>query len=62
VIGVLHEIGMSTIQVDSPCGTMFLMGMLQSVDRDLAITWPTRLAVRGVEALQRRLSFRPAQE
>jgi len=62
VIGVLHEIGVSTIQVDLPCGTMHLMGMLQIVDRDLALTWPTRLAVRAVEALQRWLSFRPAQE
>jgi arginine deiminase len=43
----------STIQVDLPYGTMHLMGMLRIVDRDLAIAWPTRLAVRAVEALQR---------
>src|SRR5262249_14878600 len=53
VTAVLHEMGVSTIQVDLPYGTMHLMGMLRIVDRDLAIAWPTRLAVRAVEALQR---------
>ena len=60
--GVLHEIGVSTIQVDLPCDTMFLMDMLQIVDRDLAIAWPACLAVRVVEALRRWPSFRPARE
>jgi N-dimethylarginine dimethylaminohydrolase len=53
VSAVLREMGVSTIQVDLPYGTMHLMGMLRIVDRDLAIAWPTRLAVRGVEALRR---------
>jgi len=41
---------------------MHLMGMLQIVDRDLAIAWPACLAVRVVEALRRWPSFRPARE
>jgi N-dimethylarginine dimethylaminohydrolase len=53
VAAVLHEMGVSIIQADLPYGTMHLMGMLRIVDRDLAIAWPTRLAVRAVEALQR---------
>ncbi len=51
---VLGEIGVTAIAVDLPYGTMHLMGMLRIVDRDLAIAWPTRLAVRAVEALQQR--------
>jgi len=54
VSAVLHEMGVSTIQIDLPYGTMHLMGMLRIVDRDLAIAWPTRLAHRGVEALRGR--------
>jgi arginine deiminase len=50
---VLHEMGVNAIRVDLPYGTMHLMGMLRIVDRDLAIAWPTRLAVRAVEVLQR---------
>jgi N-dimethylarginine dimethylaminohydrolase len=53
VSGVLYEMGVSAIQADLPYGTMHLMGMLRIVDHDLAIAWPTRLAVRAVEALQR---------
>lgn len=53
VAGALHAMGVSTTQVDLPYGTMHLMGMLRIVDRDLAIAWPTRLAVRAVEALER---------
>ena len=33
--------------VDLPWGAMHLMGMLRIADRDLAIAWPGRLAVRG---------------
>jgi arginine deiminase len=54
VAAVLHEMGVSVVQVDLPFGTMHLMGMLRIVDRDLAIGWPTRLAQRGVEALRDR--------
>lgn len=51
---ILGEQGVEVIQVDLPYGTMHLMGMLRIVDRDLAIAWPTRLAVRAVEALRAR--------
>jgi N-dimethylarginine dimethylaminohydrolase len=54
VAAALQQMGITTIQVDLPYGTMHLMGMLRIVDRDLAIAWPTRLAVRAVEALRRR--------
>lgn len=50
----LATMGVQVVQVDMPFGTMHLMGMLRIVDRDLAIAWPTRLAVRGVEALRAR--------
>jgi N-dimethylarginine dimethylaminohydrolase len=33
---------------------MHLMSMLRIADRDLAVAWPGRLAVRAVEALQSR--------
>jgi N-dimethylarginine dimethylaminohydrolase len=52
VATALHAMGVETAQVDLPYGTMHLMGMLRIVDRDLAIAWPTRLAVRAVEALR----------
>ncbi len=50
---VLDEIGVDTLAVDMPYGTMHLMGMLRFADRDLAIAWPRRtphvavLALRG---------------
>lgn len=54
VAAVLRDMGVEAIAVDLPYGTMHLMGMLRIVDRDLAIAWPTRLAVRAVEALRHR--------
>jgi arginine deiminase len=54
VRATLAEQGVEAVQVDLPYGTMHLMGMLRIVDRDLAIAWPTRLAVRAVEALRAR--------
>jgi len=54
VADTLNEMGIETIVVDLPFGTMHLMGMLRLADRDLAIAWPTRFAYRGVEALKRR--------
>lgn len=54
VAGALGDMGVEVVQVDLPFGTMHLMGMLRIVDRDLAIAWPTRLAVRAVEALRLR--------
>jgi N-dimethylarginine dimethylaminohydrolase len=54
VAAVLREMGVATILVDLPFGTMHLMGMLRIVDHDLAIAWPMRLAHRGVDALRER--------
>lgn len=54
VTAALQIQGVTVVQVDLPYGTMHLMGMLRIVDRDLAIAWPTRLAVRAVEALRAR--------
>lgn len=54
VAGVLREMGVAAIAVDLPFGSMHLMGMLRIVDRDLAIAWHRRLAIRAVEALRQR--------
>ncbi len=54
VAAVLADMGVAALQVDLPYGTMHLMGMLRIVDRDLAVAWPGRLALRGVEALRER--------
>jgi N-dimethylarginine dimethylaminohydrolase len=54
VAATLAEIGVETIVVDMPWGTMHLMGMLRIPDRDVAIAWPGRLAVTAVEALRAR--------
>jgi arginine deiminase len=54
VAAALGEMGVAAIQVDLPWGAMHLMGMLRIADRDLAIAWPGRLAIRGVEALRSR--------
>lgn len=50
----LQEMGVNVIQVDLPFGTMHLMGMVRIVAKDLALVWPKRLAIRGVEALRER--------
>jgi arginine deiminase len=54
ITGVLAEMGVDTIVVDLPVGTMHLMGTLRIVDRDLALIWPYRFAHRGLEALRER--------
>jgi N-dimethylarginine dimethylaminohydrolase len=54
VATVLREMGVETIAVDLPFGSMHLMGMLRIVDRNLAIGWPGRLAHRAVDALRER--------
>jgi arginine deiminase len=54
VAATLREMGVETIVVDMPWGTMHLMGMLRIPDRELAIAWPGRLAVTAVEALRAR--------
>ncbi len=50
----LHEMGVETLTVDLPYGSMHLMGVLRFLDRDLAIAWPGRLGVAAVHALQNR--------
>jgi len=52
--GILAEIGVGTIAVDLPYGTMHLMGMLRIVDKDLAIGWPRRTPYACVTALRAR--------
>lgn len=54
ITSVLNDMGVETIVVDMPFGTMHLMGMLRIVDHNLAIAWPTRLVHRAVEALRYR--------
>jgi len=50
----LEEMGVETIPVDMPFGTMHLMGMLRFADRDLAICWPRRTPHGAVMALRER--------
>ncbi len=54
IAATLAEIGVETIPVDLPFGTMHLMGMLRIVDRDLAIAWPRRTPFAAVTALRER--------
>lgn len=49
---VLNQMGVETIRIDLPIGTMHLMGVLRFLDQDLAIAWQLRLAHAGVESLQ----------
>lgn len=46
------ELGIDTIPVDMPYGTMHLMGMLRIVDKDLAIAWPRRTPHAAIVALR----------
>ncbi len=52
VAAALDEIGVDTLAVDLPYGTMHLMGMLRIADRDLAIAWPRRTPYAAVLALR----------
>jgi N-dimethylarginine dimethylaminohydrolase len=54
VTRALAELGVETIAVDLPYGTMHLMGMLRIVDRNLAICWPRRTPHACVAALRER--------
>ncbi|MFT5111477.1 MAG: arginine deiminase [Parasphingorhabdus sp.] len=49
---LLDSIGVETIVTDMPIGTMHLMGQLRILDQNLALAWPTRLAIRAVECLR----------
>jgi N-dimethylarginine dimethylaminohydrolase len=65
IAATLAEIGIETIAVDMPFGTMHLMGMLRIADRDLAIAWPRRTPHRAVTALRDRgyrVEFLPAAD
>ena len=52
IAATLDEIGVDTLAVDLPYGTMHLMGMLRFADRDLAIAWPRRTPHAAVLALR----------
>lgn len=52
IVDVMAAMDVAATRVDLPIGTMHLMGMLRILDRDLAVAWPTRLAVAAVEALE----------
>ena len=54
ITGLLAEMGVATIAVDMPFGTMHLMGMLRVADKDLAIAWPRRTPHAAVLALRER--------
>ena len=54
IAAVLEEVGIETLAVDIPYGTMHFMGMLRIVDEDLAICWPRRTPFAAVRTLQER--------
>jgi arginine deiminase len=54
VSATLARIGVQTVVVDMPFGTMHLMGMLRIADADLAIAWPRRTPFAAVQALRAR--------
>lgn len=52
VTSLLEEMDVEVVKVDLPHGAMHLMGVLRFADRDLAISWRTRLSEKAVKALQ----------
>jgi N-dimethylarginine dimethylaminohydrolase len=54
ISATLEDIGIETLAVDMPFGTMHFMGMLRIVDHDLAICWPRRTPFATVRALEER--------
>jgi len=65
IAALLAELGVATVAVDLPYGTMHLMGMLRIVDRDLAVAWPRRTPHAAVMALRERgfrVIFLPSEE
>jgi arginine deiminase len=48
----LNDMGIDVITVDLPIGTMHLMGILRFLDKDLALSWPYRLAWKGIEVIR----------
>jgi N-dimethylarginine dimethylaminohydrolase len=60
--GLLAELGVELVAVDSPFGIMHFMSLLRIVDRDLAVCWPRRTPHQCVRLLQERgyeVSFPP---
>lgn len=51
---VLNSMGIKTISIDLPVGTMHLMGILRFLDSNLVMIWPYRLAWKAVEILKNR--------
>lgn len=61
----LKEIGVDSICVDLPFGTMHLMGIIRLLSEDLAVAWPGRVAFTAVKTLQERgisVLFAPDEE
>ncbi|MBN1955687.1 MAG: amidinotransferase [Anaerolineae bacterium] len=54
VAASLQELGVETVHVGLPYGSMHLMGELRFVDRDLALAWPGRVPYAAVAALRQR--------
>jgi arginine deiminase len=50
----MADLGVTTLAVDLPYGTMHLMGMLRILDKDLALCWPRRTPFACVTALRER--------
>jgi arginine deiminase len=50
----LESMGVTSLVVDMPAGTMHLMGQLRIVDRDLAYYWRGRFGADGIAALEAR--------
>jgi len=54
VAATLDAMGVDTVRVRLPPGTMHLMGQLRIVDRDLSVYWEGRFPEPGPEALESR--------
>jgi N-dimethylarginine dimethylaminohydrolase len=54
---MLREIGVEVVRVGLPYGAMHLDGLLNFLDRDLAVIWPRRTPYKIVQTL-RKLGFR----
>jgi N-dimethylarginine dimethylaminohydrolase len=51
---ILREIGVEVVRVGLPYGAMHLDGLLNILDRDLAVIWPRRTPYKIVQTLRRR--------
>lgn len=65
VCAVLNDMGIETLVIDLPIGSMHLMGILRFLDKDVAVAWPYRLAWAGVDLLRKhgyRVEFVPDEQ